>query len=171
MKANINIPQAKKLLDKYYEGETTLEEERLLQAFLSQHNLPKSFDADRAMFGFFAQEKSPIDSAKREHRVVDVPEPQNNHQRFFSVPLIRWSLAAAAIWACFFTLNTLFNPPSQSYAYINGKRYTDDKTIKRQVLASISAFADEPDEVAKSASGLNDKNLIKEQLQLFTEDF
>jgi len=169
MKANINITQAKDLLDKYYEGETTLEEEALLRTFLAQDGLPESFDADRAMFGFFAQEKQKWTAVVETEKPAEKRKVKTSRKVLFTRPLMGWSLAAAAILACVFTLNTLFNESSQNYAYINGERYTDTQTIRDQALASMSDFAEEPDEVAESVSGLNDQQLIEDQLHVFAE--
>ena len=47
------IPQkeADRLLEKYYDGLTTTAEERLLQQFLLQDNLPTRYDPDKAILG------------------------------------------------------------------------------------------------------------------------
>ena len=45
----ISAAEADALLEKYYEGFTSAEEERLLHLFLSQPGLPERYEADRAM--------------------------------------------------------------------------------------------------------------------------
>jgi len=57
MRKLINIQEAATLVNKYYEGYTSGEEEKLLYTFLSQKNLPKQFEADKAILGYFASRK------------------------------------------------------------------------------------------------------------------
>lgn len=43
------------LLDRYFEGETTLEEEKILAAFFASADVPADLQPYRALFGFFAE--------------------------------------------------------------------------------------------------------------------
>ena len=45
----------KQLLDRYWNGTTTLEEERILRAFFSQKDLPQEFAMYRDIFAYEAQ--------------------------------------------------------------------------------------------------------------------
>ena len=47
---------------KYEEGETSLEEERQLEAFFVAGNVPEHLEASQAMFGFIADEKNETSS-------------------------------------------------------------------------------------------------------------
>ena len=49
----------RELLKKYWEGETSVEEERLLKDLLSQNNqLPKDLESEKKLFDYFKQERS-----------------------------------------------------------------------------------------------------------------
>jgi hypothetical protein len=178
MKQTITIPQAEVLLAKYYDGETSAEEERLLHDFLSQEGLPAYFDADKAIFGFFASEKKKLNQEKASiskwspfppsDKVQEQdPMPPQKWERTIA-PFIRWSAIAAVFLAGIFILNTLVNAQNQNYTYIDGVKYTDIKFVKAQALASISQISSEPNEVETTVRSLNDNDLIKEQLQLFS---
>ena len=46
--------ELKDLLEKYYNGESTLEEERLLRDYFRGENIYEGFEADREIFGFYS---------------------------------------------------------------------------------------------------------------------
>jgi len=140
----ITIEQAEVLLDKYYEGFTSVEEEKLLQAFLSQKNLPGQFDADKAMLSYFASQKK-----KSKVQII---------------PLIRWSSIAAAVIIGILIVNFLSSGKSESYAYIDGKKITDIKQVKEQVLVSIQSWNNSDTNLE-----LDMDELINQQLQLFVK--
>lgn len=52
----MNTSEIEALLDKYYEGETTLAEEKLLRDFFCGDDVPASLLSHRPMFGYFASE-------------------------------------------------------------------------------------------------------------------
>ncbi|MFT5164975.1 MAG: hypothetical protein ACI8P3_000199 [Saprospiraceae bacterium] len=45
------------ILEKYWEGESTLQEEAKLREFFSQEDIPKEFESVRPLFQFFKQEQ------------------------------------------------------------------------------------------------------------------
>lgn len=61
---NIDMKEIDKIIDKYLEGETSLEEEKQLREFFEQENLPKRYEPLRAQFEYFneaAKEESKTD--------------------------------------------------------------------------------------------------------------
>lgn len=54
---NISLQEAEKLIERYYEGETSVAEENLLCEYLSGKNVPARFEAEKAILGYFASEK------------------------------------------------------------------------------------------------------------------
>ena len=57
----ISIQEAEVLLEKYYDGLTSKEEERLLHDFLAREDVPARFHAEKAMFGYFDNQKKVFD--------------------------------------------------------------------------------------------------------------
>lgn len=144
MRRIITIQEAGILLDKYYEGFTSAEEEKLLYIFLSQKNLPEQFEADKAILAYFASHKK-----KSKIQVI---------------PLFRWTSIAASvaigiILVCFLTIGT-----SDSYAYVDGKKITDIEQVKEQAFASIHSWND-----SNNNTNLDTDELIIQQLQLFVK--
>jgi len=144
------IKEAEVLLEKYYEGMTTVAEEKHLHDFLSQENLPACFDADKALLGYFAKQKT-----KKKAPVIQ---------------FVRWASVAAVFLAFILTTGYLYSQSNSSYVYINGERYTDISVIKDKAIASIKEIAESPDEVKESTRLLTDNNdLVEQQISLFTE--
>lgn len=49
--------EIERLLERFYEGETTLEEEKLLRDFFRGNDVPGHLQEHRALFGYYAEEK------------------------------------------------------------------------------------------------------------------
>ena len=101
IKHTISYSEADQIIERYYEGLTTVLEEKLLREFLSQRNLPERFEPEKAIFGYFANKKQ---------------------KSVFSIhSFVRWASAAVLIITVIsvelFSLKT-----EKNYAYINGKR-------------------------------------------------
>jgi len=138
-----------RLLERYYEGLTSVEEESFLQAWLSKPDVPARFDADKALFGYFAgQQNRPV----KKHNVL----------RFAA-----WFSAAAAVLALLLVTGNAFSRDTNDYVFIQGKKYTNLILAKKQAESTLSLLSEEQDEVSKSSSLLNEgDNLIQEQLSL-----
>lgn len=148
IKHKLNFSEADRLIDRYYEGLTTVEEEKQLHDFLVQPNLPERYEAEQAIWGYFNHKK------------------QKPHFSLF--PTIRW-VSAAAIVALVIIGSQLFVIGKQSnYAYIDGKKTTDVREIKSQALASLSDISSSKDEVAEGLKSINNNELIQQQLDVFS---
>jgi len=179
MKKLLTIQEADVLFEKYYDGETTGAEEELLQEFLKQEGLPERFEAERALFGYFAQEKH-IGTTSQEVRFeistpklsdeldgkVKIP-PRNLWLRLN--PVLKWSFAAAVLLFGVFILDNRIQAQNRNVAYIDGIRCTNSKEVTALALASIEQIDLGTDEVAGTVDKINDKNLVESQLQQFPE--
>jgi hypothetical protein len=177
MKQYITIEQADTLVEKYYEGLTTTDEEALLQEFLEQEDLPSRFDAERAMFGYFSTEKmrlvpliAAFEDRSTEAEATNPSDLEKKPPRSIMLrmtPLLKGSFAAAVALFGVFIVEHQLMASSSNYAYINGIRYTDNKTIKSLAIASIEDMDLKSDEVEKTLDKMNDKNLVESQLENF----
>jgi len=138
--------QADALLEKYYEGMTTVAEEHQLVVFLSQENLPQRFEADRALLSYFAGTKKVV------------------KQKVMITPFIRWSSVAATLLLGLFLAKAFISEKPVNYAYINGQKCTDINVVKEKALASLQVIISAPNEVKASAGHLNDDALVEQQL-------
>jgi len=159
IKNNLTIEQADALLEKYYDGETSGAEEVLLQDFLRQEDLPARFEPERALFGYFAEEKS--------SQIISVIPKPNLWLRLN--PIMKWSFAAAVLIFGVFILGNRIQAQNRNVAYIDGVRCTNSKEVTALALASIDQIDLGSDEVAGTVDKMNDKNMVESQLQQFPE--
>lgn len=80
-----------KLLDKYYEGETSLEEERELRDFFQQDNIPHHLQLHAEQFRYFTKSRKQQPSAGTSYRIVNQLNAQSKIR-----PLISWAMRIAA---------------------------------------------------------------------------
>ena len=146
----ISLKEAEKLIEKYYEGETTVAEENLLRKYLSGKNVPAQFETEKAILDYFASEKE-----KKSVRLV----PNT----------VKWiaSVAAAAIVVIF--LSILFNNPSSatSYAYEDGKKITDKNEIRALAQIAVGNLVSGTDEVEEGLENIQLGQTIESQLDDF----
>jgi hypothetical protein len=141
MEIKITTKEADELLDKYYEGLTSIAEENQLITFLKQKDLPERFIVHQAILGYFGKEKG------KSHSIV--------------IPFIRWVSIAAAVLLVLICIKSLTGQKQMNYTYINGERITDIRIVKANALSSLQEIASSPDEVQKSIDNLNDDNLVQ----------
>lgn len=146
----IGEQEADVLLERYYEGETSLQEEQKLHRFLAQKNLPERFNADRAIFGYWDKQR------KKKKTVV--------------LPMIRWAAAAAVVFGLVFLAKGIIPEKHENYAYIDGKKYTNSEFIVEQAMNSLNTISTSCNEVENSAEGLKGDDLVDHVLQSFHKD-
>lgn len=125
------------LLDKYFEGATSCEEERELRRYFTEEEVPEHLQMYRPLFAC-------LDMEAKEHRQkqVEAEKPDVETKRLLPY---RWYYSIGGIAAGLLILmgvanlyrHTLATPTD--YVIINGKRYTDANLIREQAL---SAFQD-----------------------------
>ena len=119
------------LLNKYFKGETSLEEERMLSAYFNQENLPENLKEMAPIFTYIEDERVALEALEEIKGVSPAPTPTIKRKPMLGRSLYISAVAAASIIALFF----LFSPGksdsngSESYAWINGKRITDKEEV------------------------------------------
>jgi hypothetical protein len=119
-KRNIDL-----LIEKYFDGSTSLEEERLMVKYFQKRNVPKHLEIYRPIFMFFLSE------AKRKHHIKHL---------FMSMRNKSIAVAAACL-IMFFGVKMFLNTHTvfeTSIAYIDGKKYTDKNVISSEVIKSLN---------------------------------
>ena len=106
------------LLNKYFEGETTSEEERELRHFFTGGLVPDHLQVYRPMFSYFETE----------------------HTKF-SEPIVEtFPLRKAAVILLLLGITGTFRelaPSPTNYVVIDGKRYTDAAFVRKQAVAAF----------------------------------
>jgi hypothetical protein len=123
------------LIDKYFEGLTSLDEEQKLRDYFQRENVPQEWEMYKPMFRYFTSER------EEKNQTFSSLQPKTKQI------LYRWgSVAAAACLLLFislrFFLNTGETLPETSQAYIDGKKYTDIEHIRTETLKSLENLSE-----------------------------
>jgi uncharacterized secreted protein with C-terminal beta-propeller domain len=86
----------KKLLDKYYQGETSLEEQEILKEYFNNDSLQNGNNEDKMIFNYLQSEKSviPADLTETLDKIIDNEAKKNKTK---VVKIVRWAGSIAAI--------------------------------------------------------------------------
>lgn len=120
----MNEEELKRLIQKYYNGESTEDEENALRVFFGKNDIPRGYEAEKAIFGYYDEpETIPEPSHDFEAQIlaaIDASERKGNLRRFI-IPLISAAagiIILAGTWF-FFTRRTettdTFTDPQLAY--------------------------------------------------------
>jgi len=135
--------QIEALIEKYFEGLTSLDEEQVLRDYFQREDLPEELKTHAPLFQYFSSERKEIQ--KNEVSV----------RRNKTIQLIRWvSVSAAACLLLFLGMNFFQNNNRSvmgtSVAYIDGKRYTNIEQIQTEALKALENLSDVNEDVYSS---------------------
>jgi hypothetical protein len=123
------------LLEKYFEGLTSLKEEQRIRGYFQDEDVPQEWEMYKPMFQYFTLERD------EKKQAFSSPRPQTKRI------LLRWgSTAAAACLLLFISLRLFLNTggtlSETSQAYIDGKKYTDIELIRTETLKSLENLSE-----------------------------
>lgn len=122
----IDHQQWLQLIERYFDADTTDNEEQCLKQFLaSPHsNLPQ-YDEIKAVMGY-------LSTGKRYNIQAKKPRTININK------VLKWSVAAAVAIGIFGTATIQLNNDNDiCIAYINGKKYTDEAIVLAQMQSTM----------------------------------
>lgn len=121
-----------KILEKYFEGETSLQEEETLRKYFTSGNIAEKHKVYGPLFGYFELERN------KQNDVTTKPK------RRISWPYAWSGIAASIIIILFFKIAVFPTQDdfSRSLVYIDGKKVSDIETINSQALKSIENISD-----------------------------
>ncbi|MEA3504774.1 MAG: hypothetical protein U9R32_06190 [Bacteroidota bacterium] len=176
----MNTKEIKLLLDKYFEGKTSLQEERALREILLDSSLPAELRQYSTMFDFFKQEKQNTISDDFEKKLLNaIKENRNKKRKLFSV----MGMAASIIVIIGVSLTLLFQKPHYNENEILAYRQTTQAlqyashyiNIGLQPINKMSSSLIETEmSFDKSVAELNKLNRVNcgyDKMQMFTEYF
>lgn len=124
------------LLNKYFEGETSNEEEKLIRRYFSEEKIPDNLLCYKPMFTYFKEE---IDKEKQVDKIVP---------RKKTIMYLISSIAACAVIAIAINVFVHHNrTENENYVMIDGKICTDEAVIKAYAKASFNDVATSQEEV------------------------
>lgn len=161
------------LLDRYFEGETSAEEELQIRTFFASGNLPEHLVAYKPLFAYFDKEISQLE-AKKDNRLPAIR--RIGHKK---AVLYILSGVAACILALL-SLSRLLYPAdpcfcSDNYVVINGRCYTDIHTVRSlaiEALQEVATPANEyfPEKDSEEADRAVIDNQLKELGSFFSDE-
>ena len=152
------------MLNKYFEGETSLEEERLLRAYFNQQNLPEHLKELAPIFTYIDDEQIALEALKEIANAAPVATIIKKKKLILMQSFFISAVAAATIISVFF----LFSPSSsnsgsnESYAWINGERITNKEEIKMFAEKSLDNVSSTEDIFMEQMSAIFEENIGEE---------
>ena len=152
------------LLNKYFEGDTSLEEERMLSAYFNQENPPKHLKELAPIFTYIEDERVALEALKEIKDASSATTLTKKRKPILGKSLYISAVAAASIIALFF----LFSPNksdsngSESYAWINGKRITDKEEVKMFAEKSLENVSSNENIFIEQMSAIFEENIGEE---------
>ena len=127
------------LIDRYFEGQTSCEEERELRSFFTQENVPESLQVYRPLLVCLDQEAKAF-------RQESAPVKKPSFRRRF---IYTAGGIAAGILLVIGIAGTqrYLHPTPENYVIIDGKQYTDANLVHEQALAAFRDMRTTEDEV------------------------
>lgn len=125
------------LIDAYYEGETTLKEEKELREAFQRTDCPDRFVLEAKMIGFFEQEAK-HNSSKLNYELEEKPV-----RTIFQSFILKYSGAAAAaiLFFLFFYSKPKLCNEQNTLAVINNKRICDETIARQQVEDALNMIS------------------------------
>jgi len=154
------MKNTKQLLEKYYEGKTSIDEEKELKELLSSKENSAEEVCTKLMFNAFAEEKTAIAPS---HTKLFSPTTKNSTKYSFYnkkwISIVGGAVACVAIiFGLFFYKNTKAN---NAYVIINGVRINDEKLAQQYIKESF----DEEKRIAEIAfAQLKEMEQIEKEL-------
>lgn len=129
------------LLNQYFEGETTCEEERELRRFFTQGIVPGHLQMYRPIFAFLDEENRQVGTSAG--RVSKKHTPFRKHLLYGMSGIAAGILIVLAIAGIDKHLGSI----PENYVMIDGKCYTDAKLVRQQALDAFQDVRLSEDEV------------------------
>lgn len=128
------------LIERYFEGQTSCEEERELRRFFTSENVPEHLQVYRSLFTCLEQEAK----AFREESTLTVKAP-SRHRRF--IYMMSGMVAGILLLIGIAGTKQYLHVTPENYVIIDGKQYTDDNLVREQALAAFRDMRTTEDEV------------------------
>lgn len=161
------------LLNRYFEGETSCEEERQLRAFFASSDVPEHLVVYKPLFAYFDEE------IKKEQLPEEIKYKESKHIWFTrkSVFYILSGVAACVLAIVGITRIYMISEPcpcTGNYVVINGRCYTDMHKVRSFAVEALREVATSPDECFPQNEDMMDREIVDSQLRelgnIFSED-
>lgn len=134
------------LLDRYFEGNTSAEEEKILRRYFTQNDLPEDLQIYTSLFRFLDDESAALNVLNEIQRETTGSKRLKSffwgkRSKAFFLGRIRNIAAAAAVLVIVILLLThpdkRSSPTNENYVWVDGKQITDPATIHKYAESSF----------------------------------
>jgi hypothetical protein len=146
----MNEEELKKLIQKYYSGESTEEEENALRVFFRRQDIPGGYEAEKVIFGYYDDSESiPEPSNDFEAQIlaaIDASGKKSNPGRFI-LPFLSAAAGVLVIFGAYFFLTAR---TEMKDTYTDPKlAYLETMKILHQVSSQLNEGANALEPVGK----------------------
>ena len=131
------------ILEKYFEGKTSLKEEELLRKYFLKNDIPEHLRTYKPIFNFFSGEQR-----------KDVKSEKLKVKSKRKVTIVRIFVGVAAGLLLVFTLNYFFiqdrSAQQESMVYIGGVKYTEPDIVHSKALNALENISDTGGDIINS---------------------
>lgn len=150
------MDEISKLLEKYFEAQTSLQDEETLKQYFGSDKVKPEHEPYRVLFGVFEAEAQ-VGYPAELHRDEDF---ENRKTRNFRLKVISFSGMAAAVVLAVWLFN--YHPAPADYAVLNGKR-VDNPELAQQLAQDQLNKVNRV--LAKSMKPMNSLQKVKQSLE------
>ena len=179
MQIQTTMNNIENLLEQYFEGQTSAEEEAMLRHFFASGDIPENLVMYKPLFAYFDDEikKTEVDNEGNRHFENENIKRNESNSRNTQTgkKFVLW-LSGAAACAAILTGIFFFEPQSKKcpgegdYVIIDGRCYTDEKTIRSATLNTLREISDDDEDLTEDKS-YKTKRIMENQLKEFDSFF
>jgi len=168
----MNIKKVEELLEKYYEGETTLEEEKVLKTFFTSGDVPLELSVHKSQFLYFAEASAnEINDLNLDEKVfaekVDIPVVplHSNRNRFYYLSGI--AATVLLLIGLVFTFNEdVINKPKGKVSSTNPELvFTQTRDILELVSVNLNKGMDKMQYLGKLDQAIQKMQMLSKYYQ------
>jgi hypothetical protein len=138
----MNEEELKRLIEKYYNGESTEQEEIVLRDYFVKNNIPRGYEAEKVIFGYYAESSEiPEPSIDLEARIlagIDASERNKNSLRIrkYLIPVLSTAAGVLILAGSYFFF---INRAESQDTYTDPKlAYAETMRILRDVSSQLN---------------------------------
>ncbi|MDH6306504.1 hypothetical protein M2459_003240 [Parabacteroides sp. PF5-5] len=163
------------LLERFFDGETSNEEEKELYRFFSREDIPEHLLPYKQVFHYFESELEEELRQVTEAPQTDFRTEQKPKKHWLALAIgVAASLLILLMLSPLFMKETSFNPYEGSYIVRNGKRITNPEVIRSELEATVRQALQEEKEASRLFTCLSEQeqqyDLIEQQIEQQQEE-
>jgi hypothetical protein len=161
-----DLKDIEQLLEKYYDGETTLEEERKLQWFFQTQDVPERLHSEKKMFSYYHTMKKEASSPGLTDKLIGLVDGQERLSgRFYRRRVIAWAGSAAAVIVILLAVWLSLEKPITKQAYVFQDTYDNPELAYMEARKVLILVSEKMNEGTRNLENFNKINKGMENLK------